>query len=337
LPILKDQRELLKSLVEEKVASQKQYDEVLKRLDRLTVDRDDASLSSLSKETTRTTNSSITLVSTTPSLFDAPVAPDNDALLPSLPPHLHHRADEIFDHCRLIKAVIEEVNQARYKIDLGIRYRTQEGILDSHYNEWVHHMVSVGDRTSQQNSHGRYDFLEKCPQLVSSPLPGDTCPSPLKVPQKQHWVRKDAQKESMLSQQTRLQQRQAALEQQRFFQGPVIHPQRSPATGFHPPVGTVDEKRSSPTYKHSSGPIMANASMGSSSPERYMYLAKQDQTFPWRGGNRDLQDYQMQVMLLEAQNKKRLMMARQEPDQASAFGSGIPPLQQEAQTTRFGG
>src|SRR5271169_5367804 len=32
------------------------------------------------------------------------------------------------------------------------------------------------------------------------------------------------------------------------------------------------------------------------------------------GGNHALQDYQMQLMLLEQQNKKRLMMARQEQD-----------------------
>lgn len=33
-----------------------------------------------------------------------------------------------------------------------------------------------------------------------------------------------------------------------------------------------------------------------------------------KGGNHALQDYQMQLMLLEQQNKKRLMMARQEQD-----------------------
>jgi hypothetical protein len=36
---------------------------------------------------------------------------------------------------------------------------------------------------------------------------------------------------------------------------------------------------------------------------------------PGGGGNHALQDYQMQLILLERQNKKRLMMARQEPDQ----------------------
>jgi len=45
------------------------------------------------------------------------------------------------------------------------------------------------------------------------------------------------------------------------------------------------------------------------------------------GGNHALQDYQMQLMLLEQQNKKRLMMARQEQDNMmprSGDGSGGP-------------
>jgi len=43
-----------------------------------------------------------------------------------------------------------------------------------------------------------------------------------------------------------------------------------------------------------------------------------------RVGNHALQDYQMQLMLLEQQNKKRLLMARQEQDSMSSH-PGIPP------------
>ena len=39
-------------------------------------------------------------------------------------------------------------------------------------------------------------------------------------------------------------------------------------------------------------------------------------------GNHALQDYQMQLMLLEQQNKKRLLMARQEQDMAHPAGVG---------------
>lgn len=43
------------------------------------------------------------------------------------------------------------------------------------------------------------------------------------------------------------------------------------------------------------------------------------------GGNHALQDYQMQLMLLEQQNKKRLMMARQEQDNMSVPRNGENP------------
>ncbi|KAJ6018130.1 LisH dimerization motif subgroup [Penicillium sp. IBT 35674x] len=42
------------------------------------------------------------------------------------------------------------------------------------------------------------------------------------------------------------------------------------------------------------------------------------------GGNHALQDYQMQLMLLEQQNKRRLMMARQEQDTMSRDGQPMP-------------
>jgi hypothetical protein len=47
------------------------------------------------------------------------------------------------------------------------------------------------------------------------------------------------------------------------------------------------------------------------------------------GGNHALQDYQMQLMLLEQQNKKRLMMARQEQDNVSRDSAmpGQPGMQ----------
>ncbi|KAJ5376323.1 Transcriptional activator somA [Penicillium cosmopolitanum] len=42
------------------------------------------------------------------------------------------------------------------------------------------------------------------------------------------------------------------------------------------------------------------------------------------GGNHALQDYQMQLMLLEQQNKRRLMMARQEQDSMARDGQPMP-------------
>ena len=44
------------------------------------------------------------------------------------------------------------------------------------------------------------------------------------------------------------------------------------------------------------------------------------------GGNHALQDYQMQLMLLEQQNKKRLLMARQESDNVGTRAEGQPGI-----------
>jgi hypothetical protein len=49
------------------------------------------------------------------------------------------------------------------------------------------------------------------------------------------------------------------------------------------------------------------------------------------GGNHALQDYQMQLMLLEQQNKKRLLMARQEQDTINPRPDGMPGLQGDYQ------
>ena len=46
---------------------------------------------------------------------------------------------------------------------------------------------------------------------------------------------------------------------------------------------------------------------------------------PGQSGNHALQDYQMQLMLLEQQNKKRLLMARQEQDNSSMNHPGQGP------------
>ena len=43
-----------------------------------------------------------------------------------------------------------------------------------------------------------------------------------------------------------------------------------------------------------------------------------------QSGNHALQDYQMQLMLLEQQNKKRLMMARQEQHENNPNAPGMP-------------
>lgn len=58
--------------------------------------------------------------------------------------------------------------------------------------------------------------------------------------------------------------------------------------------------------------------MGQSSAHPYHRLATASSGYP--SGNHALQDFQMQMMLLDQQNKKRHIMARQQPN-----SMGLPP------------
>ena len=112
LPVLQDQRELLKQLVEEKLQNQRQFDMLLKRLDQMTFTSAEASsLSANADEVSATANSSITLVSTNTSAASVPPKADKDAIAAHLPMRLHDRAEEIFDHCRLVQKLIHDVNR----------------------------------------------------------------------------------------------------------------------------------------------------------------------------------------------------------------------------------
>ena len=153
--MLKDQQDLLKSLIDERMQSQKQFDLVMKRLDQLGM-TDSSSASTLSKETDGTTGSGVTLINSGLSAQLPPPPPAPEYRSPGLPMCLHDRAEEIFDHCRLVNAVIDEVNRAQYKLNAGIRYRAQEKILESHYDEWSgewQHHAGVAEH--------RYDYFEK--------------------------------------------------------------------------------------------------------------------------------------------------------------------------------
>ncbi|KAJ5109760.1 hypothetical protein N7532_002405 [Penicillium argentinense] len=71
----------------------------------------------------------------------------------------------------------------------------------------------------------------------------------------------------------------------------------------------------------------ANGGMYTMNPEYYQANPQaigRPSMQPQNGGNHALQDYQMQLMLLEQQNKRRLMMARQEQDSMARDGQPMP-------------
>jgi len=72
---------------------------------------------------------------------------------------------------------------------------------------------------------------------------------------------------------------------------------------------TISEDRTTGTSSHE------EANLKSLDQGRSALSLKTDPAPAGRSGNHSLQDYQLQLMLLEQQNKKRLMMAREEQDQ----------------------
>ncbi len=106
----------------------------------------------------------------------------------SLPISLHARAEELFDHCKLIDAVISEINSGRYELNAGIRYRAQEKVLQSHHEEWSaywqHHEIGL---TSKHDYFGKHPLLVRLHHHEKS-----ACTDV--ATQKQYWINKDTQK-----------------------------------------------------------------------------------------------------------------------------------------------
>lgn len=105
LPILKEQRELIKILVED---SWKKFQQAPKTIE-------DTSL-----PTHVIQGHQDTFADTTWSL-DAGQS---------------NRGEEIEHHCALIKSLMSEISAGRYKINHGIRYRMHQGVLIAHWDEW---------------------------------------------------------------------------------------------------------------------------------------------------------------------------------------------------------
>lgn len=81
---------------------------------------------------------------------------------------------------------------------------------------------------------------------------------------------------------------------------------------------------------NASSPMMPNMNQFSENMNMDMYnrtnmpgQQPMQGTGPQSSGNHALQDYQMQLMLLEQQNKKRLMMARQEQHDNQPNAAGM--------------
>jgi hypothetical protein len=129
LPILKEQRELIKILVEDKVATQKRFEQALR-----TIGDAEAKTQSTREFPNPTTQSSFVLVSGIQQ--DQKLVDVEAVLVPPLPVGILRWKEEIEHHSALVKSLPCEASASHYNIDHGQQHRLHEGILHVHWEKW---------------------------------------------------------------------------------------------------------------------------------------------------------------------------------------------------------
>ena len=170
LEILKDQKELVKTLVEDKNASEKKYQLALKVIDWTATGEETTSTPPIAIEVTKPapehlvpqTNFVSNKVST------EGVATKNPETSPiqvgSLPSGLRYRSEEIQHHYALIKSLLTEISAVRYQIDHGFRDRLHRGVLGAHWEHWAPLRELYGDE-ALINAFSRYpEVVRRAPK-----------------------------------------------------------------------------------------------------------------------------------------------------------------------------
>ena len=156
LEVLKDQKELVKTLVEDKNASEKKYQLALKVIDWAATG---APLEKATREVVPLTPIEVAKPAPEHSVPQTNfvsnkvstegVATKNPKASPiqvwSLPSGLRYRSEEIQHHCALIKSLLTEVSAVQYQIDHGFRDRLYRGVLGAHWEQWAPLRELYGD------------------------------------------------------------------------------------------------------------------------------------------------------------------------------------------------
>jgi Fungal N-terminal domain of STAND proteins len=142
LPILKDQRELVRTLVEDKNASEAKLQRVLRAIEDLKV-ADVAPPYSVSNA------NALVPTAVMPSATDSARSVIEEKS-PKLPSALKAREEEIRHQCALLRNVIDEIGFQHYKIDHGLRDRMHLGVLSAHWDGWCALRNLYGDEVLLQ-------------------------------------------------------------------------------------------------------------------------------------------------------------------------------------------
>ncbi|KIW99218.1 uncharacterized protein Z519_00881 [Cladophialophora bantiana CBS 173.52] len=144
--ILKDQHELLRTLIKEKDTSEQNYKRVLQAVEASkgpegaqsdpdtcgVGEQDSASCNLLQANTQATSAASNDDAATSGLAVDLPLAIDNHT--------------QLADHCLLIGKILQEIGVVKYRIDYGQRDRVQKAVLKVHWDEWTHLRKKHGDK-----------------------------------------------------------------------------------------------------------------------------------------------------------------------------------------------
>lgn len=167
LPILEEQRDLIKVLASEKDENEKRYNRILKAI--ATNPRSD-SAGPLSSDTGSANLSRVsTVVASEKEVLKSMVCMNAQDLqedtLPAidLPRGLKHCHETIHHHSSLIQSLLTEIASHQHKVDFGIRDRMHNGVLELHWNEWASHRL-----------HYKFELFEAIlaghPEVVSEPI-----------------------------------------------------------------------------------------------------------------------------------------------------------------------
>lgn len=148
LPILEDQRDLIRILAAEKDANEQRYENLLKAIaDRPKISVDDAAqngkASSGSFDASSFHSTTLTLLNSSDDAslhstgsVQPTVRRVTELPVIDLPEGLKHHHERIHNHTQLVQNLLIEIDCLEYKLDHGVRGRLQTGVLDIHWKEW---------------------------------------------------------------------------------------------------------------------------------------------------------------------------------------------------------
>ena len=158
LPILKEQRELVRTLVEDKNESEAKFQGVLKAIEDLKV----TNLAPDFASNTAALVASKIPSSTFRSLSEVSAGIAAGQQRSQLPTALKAREEEIRHQSALLRNVIDEIGYQHYKVDHGLRDRLHRGVLSAHWSRWEPLRKLYGDAVLLQ-------AFAEVPAVVSNP------------------------------------------------------------------------------------------------------------------------------------------------------------------------